>query len=83
MEKLLIYYNPNHNCFYNRVSRLLDHEVGYVNQYDHILVQILVYDYNIKDLVNLKNKTTYESMTTKKNKLINRVIGFLDRLKDK
>lgn len=83
MERLLIYYNPNHNCFYNKISKLLTHEVGHINQFDHMLVQVLAYDYKIKDLVNVEKKTTYAPIMTKKNKLINRVIGFLDKLKDK
>lgn len=54
LEALLIYYNPHHKCFYSKyVTTHCNYEVGYINSYDHILVQVLLFREN--RLVNAKS----------------------------
>ena len=86
MVIILVYYNPNRNCFYTKfVKSCLYYEVGYINQYDHILVQILVYD---DKLISIKNHIDYYKKSkkikeeSKKNRLINRTIDLLNKLKE-
>lgn len=77
---LLIWYNPNLNNFYSRYSNsiYLNKQVGYVNSYGHILVQILVFRNN--DLLNVID--FYEVISNeKKNKkrFLRRIIRFLNK----
>ena len=87
MEKILIYYNPNHKCFYTKYSDSYFYpEVGYVNQFEHILVQVLFFDYSSNRLINeveFKKLTFSQESDSLKNRLINQAIGFLDKLKSK
>lgn len=58
MDKLLIYYLPNKNSFiYKFVYEFK--EVGYVNGYGHILVQIFVYDYKTEKFVDYDYKLKF------------------------
>jgi hypothetical protein len=83
---LLILYNPNNNCFYiKRVnSFIFDKYVGYVNQFNHQICQILYIQDN--KFVNCNSYWDYigssKSQETNKNKVINRVIDLLNKLKD-
>lgn len=60
---LLIYYNPQKNSFYLKYchSYLFDKEVGYINQFNHVLVQIL-FIYNNK-FVSCDNFFDYHRKT--------------------
>ncbi len=87
MEMLLIYYNPNHNCFYfktvNQVTNY-NFKVDYVNQFGHFIVQILYVDKN--DFINCKDywdyiKKSEDKQESKRNKLINGLIHLLYKLK--
>ena len=83
---LLILYNPNNNCFYiKRVnSFIFDKYVGYVNQYNHQICQILYIENN--EFVNCNSYWEYirsnKRQETKKNRLINKAIYLLNKLKD-
>lgn len=77
MDKLLIYYNPNHDRFYMRWYSYTDRDVGYVNSYDHILVQILEYNYDTGYLVNYSKKTYFKNRSSRRNRLINKLICLL------
>ena len=51
MDKLLIYYLPNKNSFiYKFVYEFK--EVGYVNHYGHILVQVLIFDLKSESFID-------------------------------
>lgn len=82
---LLIYYNPHHNHFYMVYINSIPFEkkVGYINKYDHILVQMLLIRNN-----KLYNVSSYEDYfkikvrdETTKEKVINRLIRFLNKIK--
>ncbi len=55
MDQLLVYYLPNKNSFIYKLVKTYN-EVGYINSYGHILVQILVYDYKIEKFVDYDYK---------------------------
>lgn len=81
-NRIIVYYNPNTDNFYYKFIRT-NHPVGYINQYDHIVVNRLAYDSNKKCYVSYTTSFyESESKENKKNVLINRIIGFLDKLKD-
>lgn len=86
MVTILVYYNPNRNCFYTKiVKNYLFYEVGYINQYEHILVQILAYDdkfISIKNHIDYYKKSKEIKEESKKNMLINRTIDLLNKLKE-
>lgn len=82
---LLIYYNPNNNCFYlKRVnSFIFDKHVGWANQFNHQIVQILYI--KEKHFVNCYSFWDYASTIkkeTKKNKVINDIVRLLNKFKD-
>lgn len=55
MDQLLVYYLPNKNSFIYKLVKTYN-EVGYINSYGHILIQILVYDYKIEKFVDYDYK---------------------------
>lgn len=77
---LLIWYNPNLNKFYSRYSNtiFLNKQVGYVNSYGHILVQILAFRRN-----EILNITSYHDLPNnekkKEHRFIKRLISFLNK----
>ena len=77
---LLVYYNPHHEHFYMKIVETIPEDVGYVNRYDHILVQMFKY-YN-GDLHNVQSYfTLLHERESFKVRSINRIIRFLDKLK--
>lgn len=81
---LLIYYNTNHGNFYQVYTNYIPNkEVGYVNQYDHMLVQILVNRNN--EYINIKSYKDLIEIPWKKEKLklriINKLISWLYKLR--
>lgn len=85
---LLIYYNPHKNSFYLKKVNpvILDKEVGYINQFDHILVQILCIHKNkflsVLSFYDYQNKTKEKKTKKNKNKLIDGIIHLLYKFKD-
>lgn len=84
MTKLwLIYYNPRHNNFIEKQVHGLFHEVGDINQFGHILIEILI-DYN-GNFYSIKSLNSFNAPATKKqslkNKMINQTIDLLNRLR--
>lgn len=89
---LLVYYNLNTGVFFLKYVKhcfTSDNRycVGYTNQFNHILVQMFVYDNcliecnsYIEYLQDYVKKINEDSV---KDKLINRVIDLLNRLKNK
>lgn len=81
---VLIYYNPNCECFYLVYSDYIpDRPIGYLNSYNHVLVQILA---NRRDeYYNVTSKYDLAKIPWKKEKLklrlINGLIRWLNRLK--
>lgn len=82
---LLIYYNINHGNFYQVYTNYIpmDREVGFVNQYDHMLVQILANRNN--KYINVKSyhdliKIPYEKEKLKL-RIINKLIRWLYKLR--
>lgn len=78
---ILVYYNPNQYHFYLKCVSTIPEDVGYVNSYDHILVQMLKYSNG-----HLRNVQSYftlfpEKKETAKVRFINRLIRFLNKLK--
>ena len=81
---LLIYYNTNHGNFYQVYTNFIfDKEVDHVNQYGHMLVQILVVRNNkyvsiksYRDLMSIPRKN--ESV---KLRIINKLINWLYKLR--
>lgn len=54
LEVLLVFYNPHHNSFILKYLKYqCSYEVGYINQYDHILVQVFLFREN--KLINAKS----------------------------
>lgn len=92
---LLIYYNPHTNSFYTKFTQNFWKEsakVGYTNQYDHFIVQIIYFTDDNQALsvlshddyyFNKKHESALQKQKTLKFKLINRVIGLLYRFRDK
>ena len=87
---LFVYYNPNYNTFYTKYLRNYfnpKYKVGYVNQFDHIIVSC--YMITEKGLVNCLshndyyiNHSTIKKKKSLRNKLINRIICLLYKIKD-
>lgn len=80
MDQLLVYYLPNKNSFIYKLVKTYN-EVGYINSYGHILVQILVYDYKIEKFVDYdykfkaieqEKKLEYEKIKAKRLKKVKR-----------
>ena len=89
---LLIYYNINTEVFFLKyVKSYFDndgkyYEVGYTNQYNHIIVQLFIVDYDnnlisANSYLDYLNDLRFQKKETIKNKLIDRVIGLLNKLK--
>lgn len=84
MVVLLIFYNPTKNNFYFRITdSLFFRKVGDINGYDHILIQILVYDnenfMSVKDDIDYYYKKHYADFNNNNNysSLINRLFRFI------
>lgn len=88
---LFIYYNPNYNTFYTKIVKSCYfnpiYEVGYVNQFEHILVSM--YLIGEKELINCKSLADYSKTKKKKmqdkslrNVLIDRIICVLNKIKE-
>ena len=84
---LLVLFNPQTETFYLRMVSSIseNYRVGYVNQYDHMIVAIYVIDEEnrLKPVDDFWDylKLDKEENTTFKNKVINRAIDLLYRLK--
>lgn len=87
MKILLIYYNPNRDCFYTRIVFQVAnpmYEVGYVNQFGHQVVQIFYFKNN--RLINCISFYDYVRKSNEldepiRNKLINVFIHLLNKFK--
>lgn len=77
---LLVYYNPNHNCFYSIFKNFTYEKVGDINGFNHVLVQIFYISngkfYNINDFtdIDLLPKSNI------KKRFIKRLIRFLNKM---
>lgn len=93
---LLIYYNPHHHCFYTKYTEIFwkpSTHVGYTNQFDHFIVQIIFFDDDDKKVYNVNSLDDYYAQSkirernkhtrTVKFKLINKVICLLYKIRDK
>lgn len=71
MRKIIVYYNPNRDCYYFRTVRCYyrNYEVGEKNQYGHEVILIIDIDVLTSSSMSLKEK------------LITRFILFLERIK--
>lgn len=89
---LLIYYNINTEVFFLKyVKSYFDndgkyYEIGYTNQYNHIIVQLFIVDYDnnlisANSYLDYLNDLRFQKKETIKNKLIDRAIGLLNKLK--
>ena len=89
---LLVYYNINTEVFFLKyVKSYFDndgryYEIGYTNQYNHIIVQLFIVDYDnnlisANSYLDYLNDLRFQKKETIKNKLIDRVIGLLNKLK--
>ena len=82
---LLVYYNINHEHFYMVYTRYSNFEyyVGYINQFNHIIVQMFyIYDnqlYNITCHHDIY--TIFPKKEKLRNKLITRIVRWLNKLK--
>jgi len=54
MEKLFIWYNPIYNSFYSKWCKDSTYKEGYVNQYGHILIQILEFECYLQEDYTLR-----------------------------
>lgn len=91
MDKLLVYYNPNHDSFYSRWTGWPQYKLNAITQYGHLVIQIFKEDYETKELileVNVKKRKEerrLKSMIPEKecfrNKLINGATHLLNKLK--
>lgn len=85
---LLLYYNPTNDKYYLRYYKSIhyDYRVGYVNQFEHIVVKILVIQDNglvaVDDLQKYLLDCYYKGSKkeTLKTRLINRTIDLLNKL---
>lgn len=82
---LLVYYNVNQKHFYIVYTNYvpLDKEIGYINQFNHILVQILVFNNgcyinvsSFKDLLYIPKKKDSLKVV-----IINKLIRWLYKLR--
>lgn len=89
---LLVYYNINTEVFFLKyVKSYFDndgkyYEIGYTNQYNHIIVQLFIVDYDnnlisANSYLDYLNDLRFQKKETIKNKLIDRAIGLLNKLK--
>mgnify|MGYP006972498327 FL=1 len=89
---LLVYYNINTEVFFLKyVKSYFDndgryYEIGYTNQYNHIIVQLFIVDYDnnlisANSYLDYLNDLRFQKRETIKNKLIDRAIGLLNKLK--
>lgn len=89
---LLVYYNINTEVFFLKyVKSYFDndgkyYEIGYTNQYNHIIVQLFIVDYDnnlisANSYLDYLNDLRFQKKETIKNKLIDRTIGLLNKLK--
>lgn len=89
---LLVYYNINTEVFFLKyVKSYFDndgkyYEIGYINQYNHIIVQLFIVDYDnnlvsANSYLDYLNDLRFQKKETIKNKLIDRTIGLLNKLK--
>lgn len=84
---IAVYYNPTKDTYYAKFVKtayFYDHyKVGYINQYRHILVCLFYIDDKGR-LINCKSWYDYmHSKVSLKNKLINKLINWLERRCDK
>ena len=87
---LFIYYNPNYNTFYIKYLRSYfdpKYKVGYVNQFDHMIVSC--YMITEKGLVSCEScddyyrkKSTIKKKKSLRNKLINKIICLLYKIEE-
>lgn len=87
---LLIYYNLNTEVFFLKYvkhcfSKDNRFRAGYVNQYNHIVVQMFVYEEELIEcnsyIEYLQDYVNNQEEDSVKNKVIDRVIGLLNKLK--
>lgn len=89
---LLVYYNINTEVFFLKyVKSYFDndgkyYEIGYTNQYNHVIVQLFIVDYDnnlisANSYLDYLNDLRFQKKETIKNKLIDRTIGLLNKLK--
>lgn len=81
-----IWYNPKKNSFYIKVlkSMIFDKQVGYINQFDHHLIQLLFV--NERKFIDSDNFWDYYYKTHRKNKettIITGILRLLYKLKRK
>lgn len=86
---LLLWYNQTHDKFYLKyyTSQYRDFYVGFVNQFDHMVVKILVFEGNkllsVDSLPNYRlGKYLHPKKESNKNRLIDRMVDLLNKLKD-
>ena len=90
MDLILIYYNPIKNNFYMKIISVHPSlTVGYVNSYDHLLVDMMTIEN--KKLIHIDNYWSHyrkksiqeykKRRFTLKNRLINRAIYLLNKLR--
>ena len=79
----IIWYNPSHNSFYfkNNIGINFEYHVGYTNQFEHTIVQIIVEGISCDSYLDYLGKRKQEKR--KKEKVINRIIDFLHKQSDK
>ena len=83
---LLLYYNPTQEKYYYKfLSGWHNKQVGDTDQYNHVIVKMYYIDDNQR-LVSCKSYSDYLDKTiyndnSKRNRLIDRAIGLLDKLK--
>ena len=85
MAILLVYYNPHHrNTFFRTSNKFVhDYKVGDINQFGHILIQILmVYNNTLVTVASYQDYSTryckYKSSIPIKRRIINKIIRKLD-----
>lgn len=84
---ILIYYNPNHQSFILKYTSFvpLDKKIGFVNQYDHILIQILAvrnnHYINVFDFYDLVKKSRNEKESLK-SRIAKKLISKLSKYRD-
>lgn len=82
MAYLLVYYNPNTDTYFFKIHDYYIATIkplGYINQFGHQLIQVLVYDTRDGHLKNWsKDVLRNEVKLPLKKRLINRMIDFLE-----
>lgn len=82
---LLIYYNLNTEVFFLKYVKHCRFRVGYINQYNHIVVQMFAYGEELIEcnsyIEYLQDYVNNQEEDSVKNKVIDRVIDLLNKLK--